>query len=179
MSEAGRRSACHRDVQSGRPETLLCLIMNAAAWLAVRYLAWTCLCTIPFPGGVLRAQATKSRVLSRTLTGCDSTRAVQPDTVYLADQVDRPVRPSRLALQNMPLRLRHVIRGRSVIRFIVEPTGKIDRCSIALVEEASPEWTDSVVTQLRSSRYEPARLAGQKVAQWVEQLFIFQNDARE
>jgi hypothetical protein len=153
--------------------------MNAAAWLAVRWLCWINVCTAPFSVGLLQAQVTRSRVLSGRLTGCDSTRAVKPDTVYLADQVDRPVRPSRLSLQNMPLRLRHVIRGRSVIRFIVEPTGKINRCSIALVEEASSEWTDSVVTQLRSSRYEPARLAGQKVAQWVEQLFIFQNDARE
>jgi hypothetical protein len=93
--------------------------------------------------------------------------------------VDRPVRPSRLALQNLPLRLRHVLKGRSLIRFVVEPTGKINRCSIVLVQEASPEWTDSVVTKLRSSRYEPARREGQKVAQWVEQLFIFQNDARD
>jgi hypothetical protein len=119
------------------------------------------------------------RVLSPTVTGCDSTPGATPNTVYLADQVDRPVRPSRLTLQAMPLRLRHVLRGRSILRFIVEPTGKINRCSIVLVEEASPEWTDSVVTQLRSSRYEPARRDGQKVAQWVEQLFIFQNDARD
>ena len=119
------------------------------------------------------------RVLSQRLTGCDSTHLAPSDTVFLADQVDRPVRPSRLTLQKMPLRLGHVLRGRSVIRFIVEPTGKINRCSIVLVQEESPEWTDSVVTQLRSSRYEPARRSGEKVAQWVEQLFIFQNDARD
>jgi hypothetical protein len=151
-----------------------------AAWRVIRCRAWVGLWVGLCPA-VLQGQTTPSapRRLSGTLTGCDSSQAAPRDTVYFADQVDRPVRPSRLALQNMPLRLRHVLRGRSVVRFIVEPTGKINRCSIVLVQEASPEWTDSVVTQLRSSRYDPARRNGQKVAQWVEQLFIFQNDARD
>jgi hypothetical protein len=133
------------------------------------------------PAGMAVAQTVPVplRRLPPSLTGCDSSQAPRPDTVYLADQVDRPVQPTRLALQNMPLRLRHVLRGRSVIRFVVEATGKINRCSILLVQEASPEWTDTVVTRLRSSRYEPARRGSQKVAQWVEQLFVFQNDGRD
>lgn len=151
-----------------------------SAWRAIRCRAWIGLWVVLCPA-VLQGQTTPGapRPLSETLTGCDSSQAARADTVYLADQVDRPVRPTRLALQNMPLRLRHVLRGRSVIRFVVEPTGKINRCSIVLVLEASAEWTDSVVRQLRSSRYEPARRDGQNVAQWVEQLFIFQNDARD
>jgi len=152
-----------------------------AGWRGARGLICVSACLTLLPSSVLWAQSASGspRVLPQILTGCDSTQPMLPDTVYLADQVDRPVRPSRLALQNMPLRLRHVLRGHSIIRFFVEPSGKINRCSIVLVQEASPEWTDSVVTQLRSSRYDPARRGGQKVAQWVEQLFVFQNDARE
>lgn len=141
----------------------------------------TGLCLALGPVGFAAAQTSPEppRRLPAALTGCDSSGAVLPDTVYGADQVSRGVRPSRLALQNMPLRLRHVLRGRSVIRFIVEPTGKINRCSIVLVQEESPEWTDTVITKLRSARYEPARRGEEKVAQWVEQLFIFQNDGRD
>jgi hypothetical protein len=175
MYEVARKSASRRDAQSGRPETPAAVV-EPARW-RVPFL----LLSLVFPGGVLLAQGGSNppRVLPLTLTGCDSTTAATPDTIYMADQVDRPVRPSRLPLQTIPLRLGHVLRGRSVLRFIVEPSGRINRCSLMLIQEGAPEWTDSVVRQLRSTRYEPARLKGEKVAQWVEQLFLFQNDARD
>jgi hypothetical protein len=168
---AGRRDhAVERPVTCGtvvRNER--CCTVSAVLWLALS------------PVGFLWAQSSPDppRPLPAALTGCDSSRAVPLSTVYRADQVDRPVRPSRLPVQGMPLRLGYVLRGRSGIRFIVESSGKIDRCSIVLLQEESREWTDTIVRQLRSTRYEPARLEGQKVAQWVEQLFIFQNDGRD
>jgi hypothetical protein len=58
------------------------------------------------------------------------------------------------------------------------PTGRIDRCSIELVEEAAPAWTDAVLKQLRSARYRPARLAGRPVRQRVYQIFTYHEDGR-
>ena len=45
----------------------------------------------------------------------------------------------------MPFRAREVSAGGTVLRFIVEPSGKIDRCSIEVVEETiaysgPPRW---------------------------------------
>jgi hypothetical protein len=133
------------------------------------------------PQADLAAQATTTsppRVLSAKLTGCDSLQKAPGDSVYHADAVDQPVRPRRLTVGRMPLRLGHVMRGHTTLRFIVDRYGRIDRCSIVLLEEVAPEWTDAVVRELRSVRYQPARRAGEHVRQWVEQLFTYHHDGR-
>lgn len=118
------------------------------------------------------------RPLSPKLTGCDSPRAAASDSVYEADAVDQPVRPRRLTIEWMPLRIGHVLKGQTTLRFIVDRSGKIDRCSIVLLEEGAPEWTEAVVRELRSARYQPARRGGQTVRQWVHQLFTYYSDGR-
>jgi hypothetical protein len=64
------------------------------------------------------------------------------------------------------------------VRFIVEPSGRIDRCSIVLVEESSPIWTEAVLKELRQARYRPARRGGENVSQVVYQIFTYHQDGR-
>jgi hypothetical protein len=118
------------------------------------------------------------RPLSPGLTGCDSSQAMPTDSVYQADAVDQPVRPMRLRIEWVPFRSDHVLKGQSAFRFIVEASGKINRCSIVLLQESAPQWTEAVVRELRSARYQPARHGGQKVRQLVEQLFTYYSDGR-
>jgi len=118
------------------------------------------------------------RQLSPAETGCDTSNRVVPDSVYEWDMVDKPVEAERLPIEDMPLRMREVLSGRSVLRFIVEPSGRIDRCSIELVEETAPAWTEAVLNELRHARYRPARRGGQKVWQRVYQIFTYSQDGR-
>ena len=129
--------------------------------------------------GPLSGQGTAApRQLSAGQTGCDTSQRVAPDSVYQSDMVDEPVEAERLPLEDMPLRVREVLSGRSVFRFIVEPSGRIDGCSIELVEESAPAWTEAVLKELRQARYRPARRGGQKVRQLVFQIFTYNQDGR-
>jgi hypothetical protein len=71
-----------------------------------------------------------------------------------------------------------VLAGRTMLRFVVDGSGWVDRCSIVLVEESSPEWTAAVLTELRRARYEPARKGGRRVRQLVYQVFTYHSDGR-
>jgi TonB-like protein len=130
--------------------------------------------------GRLPGQAIDSvpRRLTGAETGCDSLQRPATDSVYEADAVDQPVRARRLLIEDLPFRAREVINGRSVFRFIVEPSGRIDQCSVELLEETTPAWTAAVLKELRRARYEPARRSGQPVRQRVHQLFTYHNDGR-
>jgi hypothetical protein len=74
--------------------------------------------------------------------------------------------------------LREVLTGRTMLRFVVEPSGWVDKCSIELVEESSAVWTDAVLPELRRARYEPARKDGKRVRQVVYQVFTYHSDGR-
>ena len=126
----------------------------------------------------LSAQAGSPRGLSAGETGCYTSEPVSGDSVYESTAVDEPVQAERLQIDDMPLRVREVISGRSVFRFIVEPSGRVDCCSIVLVEETSPIWTDAVLKELRQARYRPARRGDQKVRQQVYQIFTYHQDGR-
>lgn len=131
------------------------------------------------PAAPLSGQGAGSpRQLSAVETGCDTSNRVVPDSVYEWDMVDKPVEAERLPIEDMPLRMREVLSGRSVFRFIVEPSGRINRCSIELIEETAPAWTEAVLNELRQARYRPARRGGQKVWQRVYQIFTYSQDGR-
>ena len=118
------------------------------------------------------------RRLSAEERACDTTRQQSTDTVYAFDQVDEQVKPVYLTIQDMPLRVREVLTGRSLFRFVVEPSGDINRCTIELVEENDPAWTTAVLKELRRARYRPARRDGQTVRQRVYQIFTYNEDGR-
>lgn len=130
--------------------------------------------------GPAAAQANDSlpRRLSAGDPACESVTGPAADSVYEVDAVDQPVEARRLLLEDMPFRAREVISGRSVFRFVVEPSGRIDRCSIELLEETAPAWTAAVLKQLRQARYQPARRGGERVRQRVYQVFTYHQDGR-
>jgi len=111
-------------------------------------------------------------------TGCESTVAASTEPVFVADSVDRPVQARRLPIEGMPIRIREVVSGRSVFRFVVEPSGRIDRCSIEVVEETSRAWSAAVLKELRVAHYDPARRGGWPVRQLVYQVFTYHSDGR-
>ncbi|HEU5041076.1 MAG TPA: hypothetical protein VFT84_09665 [Gemmatimonadales bacterium] len=111
-------------------------------------------------------------------TGCDTTAAASTEPVFVADSVDQPVEARRLPIEGMPIRIREVLTGRSVFRFVVERSGRIDRCSIEVVEETSRAWSDAVLKELRVAHYEPGRKGGQPVRQLVYQVFTYHSDGR-
>jgi hypothetical protein len=129
-------------------------------------------------GGLSAQEPNRPRQLSVAETGCDSLRQAATDSVYEADEVDRPVRAPYVRAKALPYRLREVLTGRTMLRFVVDTSGWVDRCSLALVEESSAEWTAAVLTELRGVRYEPARKDGQRVRQLVYQVFTFHSDGR-
>jgi hypothetical protein len=136
------------------------------------------LLSLALPGLLVGQVADGGRRLSAAETGCDVAQQAPTDSVYEADTVDEPVQAERLPIEDMPLRMREIVTGRSVFRFIIEATGRINRCSIELVEEDTPAWGDAVLKELRYARYRPARLAGHKVRQRVYQIFTFNQDGR-
>jgi hypothetical protein len=118
------------------------------------------------------------RRLSAAETGCDTLRPPVTDSVYEADAVDRPVRAPYVRVKSLPYRMREVRTGRTMLRFVVDSSGWVDRCSIVLVEESSPEWTAAVLPELRAARYDPARKDGRRVRQLVYQVFTYHSDGR-
>jgi len=74
--------------------------------------------------------------------------------------------------------MREVQTGRTMLQFVVDQQGRVERCSIALVEESSPEWTAAVLPELRKARFDPARKDGRKVRQRVYQVFTYHSDGR-
>jgi hypothetical protein len=146
--------------------------MQSLSWPC---LAWACL-TLPSQAS---AQApTQPRQLSAAETGCDSLRQASRDSVYQADAVDRPVRAPYIRVKVLPYRLREVLTGRTMLQFVVDPAGWVDRCTIALVEESSAAWTAAVLPEVRGARYEPARKGGRRVRQLVYQVFTYHSDGR-
>lgn len=136
-----------------------------------------CAC-LAMPGGLLCQEPAQPRQLSAAETGCDSLRQATTDSVYEVDAVDRPVRAPYVRVKTLPYRMREVRTGRTMLRFVVDSTGWVDRCSIALVEESSAEWTAAVLPELRQARYEPARKGGRRVRQLVYQVFMYHSDGR-
>jgi hypothetical protein len=118
------------------------------------------------------------RRLTAAETFCDSTAAPPQEPVFVADSVDRPVEPRRLAIEDMPIRISEVTKGRSVFRFIVGPSGHIEPCSIQLVDETSRAWSEAVLKELRVAHYSPGRKAGKAVRQEVYQVFTYYSDGR-
>jgi outer membrane biosynthesis protein TonB len=143
----------------------------------IRIAGVICACLAP-PAGLVAQEPNRPRPLSAVETGCDSLRQTSTDSVYEADAVDRPARAPYVRVKALPYRMREVLTGRTMVRFVVDRSGWVDRCSIVLVEESSAEWTTAVLTALRGARYEPARKGGRPVRQLMYQVFRYHSDGR-
>jgi len=136
-----------------------------------------CVC-LAVPGRLLGQGSDQPRRLSAAETGCDSLQPAPTDSVYQAEAVDRPAMAPYVRVDVMPYRMRDVKTGRTMLRFVVDSAGWVDRCTLALVEESSAEWTAAVLPELRRARFEPARKGGRRVRQVVYQVFIYHSDGR-
>lgn len=157
------------------PRHLICSRVTVSRLARIAGAVCACLAT---PGWLSAQEPDRPRRLSAAETGCDSLRQAVADSVYEADAVDRPVRAPYLRVNGLPYRMREVLTGRTMLQFVVDGSGWVDRCSIVLVEESSPEWTAAVLRELRGARYEPARKGGQRVRQLVYQVFTYHSDGR-
>ncbi len=149
--------------------------MNSPSLLLASVLC-SCLC----PPRLSWSQESGSpRSLSPVETGCvPPAEPGSRDSIYDAESVDRPVVAQRLPIEDMPFRMGEVLRGETVLRFVVEASGRVDPCSIVLVEENEPAWTTAVLKELRYARYRPGRRRGEPVYQVVYQRFRYHSDGR-
>ena len=86
--------------------------------------------------------------------------------------------PSHNAI-HYPQELRNAgVSGEVLVRFVVEPTGKVRPGSATIVRSSDPSFTLAVLEGLRVIRFNPARVGGIPVAQLVEQPFTFSLGSR-
>src|SRR6478672_1390872 len=83
------------------------------------------------PRGLQAQEVDRARMLSATQTGCDASRPASTEPVYQADSVDRPVKAPYVKVPELPYRMREVLTGRTMLRFVVDSSGWVDRCTIA------------------------------------------------
>ena len=100
--------------------------------------------------GPLSGQGTASaRQLSAGQTGCNTSQRVAPDSVYESHMVDEPVEAERLPIEDMPLRVREVLSGRSVFRW--RPS--IAPCGMPATRmRRTPAWPSAARACARPSR---------------------------
>ena len=61
---------------------------------------------------------------------------------------------------------------RTVLQFVVDTTGRLDPCSIAVTSETSREWTVRVMQRILDLRFRPARYEGRPLRPRVQQAFL-------
>lgn len=96
--------------------------------------------------------------------------------VYDANVVERTVWPRRgNPIPRYPDQLmRDRIEASYSITFVVDSTGRVDGRSIAFPSEAHRLFVTAIRRALDRSRYYPAEIGGQRVAQLVQQQFKFE-----
>jgi periplasmic protein TonB len=111
------------------------------------------------------AIAVRFRVPVLELSGAQafSAKEVQQAAVQASDHAIRY--PDELRNMSMT--------GEVLVRFIVEPTGKVRPGSITVVRSSHPLFTKAVTDGLPLLRFYPARVGGIPVAQLVEEPFTF------
>ncbi|MEP6574593.1 MAG: hypothetical protein ABJD11_17960 [Gemmatimonadota bacterium] len=87
--------------------------------------------------------------------------------------VELPVFGSGWRMPVMPSSLPSEPRQYATMSFVVDTTGRVDKCSIEIYEETSSLWTWTVAQALIPFRYVPGKADGQPVAMRVQQTFSF------
>lgn len=72
-----------------------------------------------------------------------------------------------------PALLEAHIEGRVLVQFVVDTLGRAEMRTFKVLVSSNPMFADAVREALPSMRYEPARLAGKRVRQVVQQPFTF------
>lgn len=95
--------------------------------------------------------------------------------VYTADVVEKIAapRPGNPAPRYPDFLLSAGIEGEVNVRFVVDTTGRVDESSLEFPTHAHRLFVSSVRRALLRSRFLPAEIAGQRVAQLVSQRYSF------
>ena len=104
-----------------------------------------------------------------------------PDTVttkpYFEFQVERPAAMrGAISLRYPPLLRSAQVEGRVLASFVVDVNGHVDLATFRELRSDHRSFTDAVRQALASAQYEAAEIGGRKVAQVVQQPFIFALD---
>ena len=82
-------------------------------------------------------------------------------------QVDRPA----VELPAPPGRAASTGGGTATLRFVVDPSGVPEPATITLIRSTGPQDAARACGAALRARYEPGRVAGRAVRQWVERTF--------
>ena len=99
----------------------------------------------------------------------------QPDTVFSVLEVDSTVErfDGSVAPAYPPELLAQGAEGTVYVQFVVDTTGMVDTSSVRVLSSPHPQFEQSVRAALAEMRFHPAKRAGAKVRQLVEQHFRF------
>lgn len=87
---------------------------------------------------------------------------------------ERTVVPLRYPKDMLSYRL----TGKVVVRFIVDPSGRVRTGSEQVLSSTNPSFTRAILEALRTMTFDPARVGGIAVPQVVEMPFTFSIDSR-
>lgn len=112
---------------------------------------------------------------ARTSADASEPASTAAGDVYTVFQVDNAAEISvgSAVPQYPPDLLAKRVRGKVVVRFIVDSSGVADVQSIEILDASAPQFEESVRAALPRMRFSPARLNGKRVRQLVEQPFRF------
>lgn len=98
-----------------------------------------------------------------------------PGTPYFEFQVDNPAEMmGSSAVLRYPAMLRAAnVEGTVLAQFVVTPNGRVDQSTIKFLRSDHPEFSESVREALRAAVYVGAEKDGRRVAQVVQQPFLF------
>jgi TonB family protein len=100
--------------------------------------------------------------LLRLYTDSEVTVRIRP-VVTIRQRVDPPAEEI----------LRLGVPQRAVVRFTVDTLGRVEPCSLALLEATHRLWGDAALRQARAARFYPARRGPRAVRQTVTMPFTF------
>lgn len=99
-----------------------------------------------------------------------------PVTVHMGDKpphYDLPVLATRSPTPELPEDLDPATPQRLVLSFTLDTAGRVDLCSVRVLQHTDDAWTDAVAMVLPHIRYRPGRLGSRVVRVEVQQAFTY------
>lgn len=99
-----------------------------------------------------------------------------PVTVHMGDKpprYDLPVLTTRSPTPDLPPELDPATPQRLVLSFILDTAGRVDLCTVTVLQHTDDAWTDAVAVVLPHIRYRPGRLGARPVRVEVQQAFTY------
>lgn len=98
----------------------------------------------------------------------------QAETPYFEFQVERPAEMMGAISLRYPALLRSAqVEGRVLASFVVDANGRVDLSTFTVLRSDHALFTNAVRQALETAQYQAAEVGGRKVAQVVQQPFVF------